>query len=51
MVARVAKFYRPDELPSEEELTAANTLEPVKAMEIRRLHEYYMSQVSSILTA
>ena len=41
MVARVAKFYRPNELPSEEELTADNTLEPVKAMEIRRLHEYY----------
>ena len=37
MVARVAKFYRPDE----EELTTANNLEPVKAMEIRRLHEYY----------
>ena len=41
MVARVAKFYRPDELPNEEELNTENNLEPVKAMEIRRLHEYY----------
>ena len=36
MVARVAKFYRPDEVPNE-----TITLEPVKAMEIRRLQEYY----------
>ena len=41
MVARSAKFYRPDELPTEEESTTLNYLEPVKAMEIRRLHEYY----------
>ena len=41
LVARVAKFYRPDELPEEEESTLPNALEPVKAMEIRRLHEYY----------
>ena len=41
MVASVAKFYRPDEPPSEEESTTANNLEPVKVMEIRRLHEYY----------
>ena len=38
MVARVAKFYRPEELPNEEEFTTPNALEPVKAMEIRRLH-------------
>ena len=37
----MAKFYRPDELPNEEESTTPNALEPVKAMEIRRLHEYY----------
>ena len=41
MVARVAKFYRPDELPNEEEPANPNYLEPEKAMEIRRLHEYY----------
>ena len=41
MVARVAKFYRPDEVPTEEESTTASNLEPVKAMEIRRLHKYY----------
>ena len=40
MVARVAKFYRPDELPNEEEPANPNYLEPEKAMEIRRLHEY-----------
>ena len=41
MVARVAKFYRPDELSNEEESATANYLEPVKAMEIRRLNKYY----------
>ena len=41
MVARVAKFYRPDEPPNEEESTTPTALEPIKAMEIRRLHEYY----------
>ena len=41
MVARSAKFYRADELPSEEESVTHNNLKPVKAMEIRRLHEYY----------
>ena len=41
MVARVAKFYRPEEVPNEEESTTSNALEPVKAMEIKRLHEYY----------
>ena len=41
MVARVAKFYRPDELPGEEETSDQNYMEPVKAMEIRGLHEYY----------
>ena len=35
----MAKFYRPDELPGE--TSDQNYLEPVKAMEIRRLHEYY----------
>ena len=37
----MAKFYRPDELPNEEEPANPNYLEPEKAMEIRRLHEYY----------
>ena len=41
MVARVAKFYRPEEVPNEEESTTPTALEPIKAMEIRRLHEYY----------
>ena len=41
MVARVAKFYRPDELPNEEESVTPKYLESAKAMEIRRLHEYY----------
>ena len=39
--ARVTKFYRPDELPNEEESAIPNYQEPAKAMEIRRLHEYY----------
>ena len=37
MVARGAKFYRPNELPGE----AANSMEPDKMSEIRRMHEYY----------
>ena len=41
MVARLAKIYRPDELPNEEESATPNYLEPAKAMDIRRLHEYY----------
>ena len=41
MVARVAKFYRPEEVPNEEESTTPTALEPIKVMEIRRLHEYY----------
>ena len=37
MVARGAKFYRPDEVPDEEN---NSLLEPIKVAEIRRLHEY-----------
>ena len=37
MVARVAKFYRPDELPNEEGSATPNYLEPAKAMEITRV--------------
>ena len=37
MVARGAKFYRPNELPGE----AINSMEPDKMSEIRRMHEYY----------
>ena len=37
MVARGAKFYRPDEVPDDE----SNSLEPIKVAEIRRQHEYY----------
>ena len=37
MMARGAKFYRPNELPGE----AANSTEPDKMSEIRRMHEYY----------
>ena len=36
MVARGAKFYRPNELPGE----VANSMEPDKMSEIRRMHEY-----------
>ena len=35
------KVLSTDKLPEEEESTLPNALEPVKAMEFRRLHEYY----------
>ena len=44
MLARVAKFYRPDELPhgpGGAGRSITDALEAQKVMEIRKLHEYY----------